>query len=113
MNCKETIQNEASKSQQGVWRGCVARLCEHLFLLKPQAGGENFFPNKDARIDTPVFNIFTKNTRRWFNTSEPYEIEYEDRYEPWFLGDRMQTPVRSQLQVPFSAHCTQASCCMD
>lgn len=30
--------------------------------------------------------------RQWFNKSEPYDIEYHDGYEPWFIIDRFRNP---------------------
>ncbi len=29
---------------------------------------------------------------KWFQADKPYEVEYHDGYEPWFIIDRFMNP---------------------
>lgn len=29
---------------------------------------------------------------RWFRSNQPYDVEYHDGYEPWFIIDRFRNP---------------------
>jgi hypothetical protein len=29
---------------------------------------------------------------KWFHSSQPYDVEYHDGYEPWFIIDRFRNP---------------------
>lgn len=36
---------------------------------------------------------YRTNMPRWFTATEPYEVQFDMGYEPWFIAPRQSTPL--------------------